>query len=154
MLIKDVAPNDCLHLLASLHLGRLACAKDSQPYVRPFDFAYDNNYIYSFSTVGQAITWMRANPLVCVQTDQVASHEEWLSLIIFGRYEELPDTPEWESQRALAFQLLQARPIWWEPGYAKTVVRGVERPLIPVYFRIAITEITGLHAVADSGPAR
>ena len=33
----------------------------------------DNDYLYSFSTVGQKIEWMRANPNVCVETDEVTN---------------------------------------------------------------------------------
>src|ERR1700737_3319129 len=67
-----------LDLLARTHLGRLACAQGSQPYVVPFYFAYNNNSLYSFTTVGQKIDWMRANPLVCVEADEVVSPEEWV----------------------------------------------------------------------------
>jgi nitroimidazol reductase NimA-like FMN-containing flavoprotein (pyridoxamine 5'-phosphate oxidase superfamily) len=33
--------------------------------------------------------------------------------------------------------------MWWEPGYTKTLHKGEERPLQPIYFRISISEITG-----------
>jgi uncharacterized protein len=86
---------------------------------------------------------MRVNPLVCVETDEVMSSEEWVSIIIFGRYEELPNTLEWETERGRAHELLQQKAIWWEPGYVKTIVQGAERQLVPVYFRIYIEQITG-----------
>ena len=60
----------------------------------PFFFVYDSDFLYSFSTVGQKIEWMRANPLVCVQVDEVVRPEQWVSVIVFGRYEELANTPE------------------------------------------------------------
>ncbi|HVB55048.1 MAG TPA: pyridoxamine 5'-phosphate oxidase family protein [Candidatus Acidoferrales bacterium] len=151
MLIREIAGQDSLKRLAHMRLGRLACAQGAQPYVAPFYFVYDSDYLYSFSTVGQRINWMRANPLVCVETDEVVSLEEWVSIIIFGRYEELPNTPEWETARERAHQLLQKRPTWWEPAYAKTIVQGAERPLVPVYFRIYIDQITGHQA--SPGPA-
>jgi hypothetical protein len=37
---------------------------------------------------------MRTNPLVCVQADEVTNSEQWISVIVFGRFEELPDLPE------------------------------------------------------------
>jgi nitroimidazol reductase NimA-like FMN-containing flavoprotein (pyridoxamine 5'-phosphate oxidase superfamily) len=118
----------------------------------PSYFAYADNYLYSFATVGQKIEWMRANPLVCVEMDEVATSEEWVSIIIIGRYQELPDTPEWKKDRTLAYELLQQKANWWEPGYAKTIVHGTERPLVPVYFRIQILRVTGHHSAADSIP--
>ena len=96
MLIEELSRQATLEVLASTRLGRLACAQGVQPYVVPFFFVYHHNYLYSFSTVGQKIEWMRANPLVCVEADEVVSPHRWVSVVIFGRYEELPDTPESE----------------------------------------------------------
>ena len=149
MLIQELTNEDNLKLLAHMHFGRLACAQGAQPYVVPFYFAYQNNCLYSFATIGQRVEWMRANPLVCVETDEVVSSEEWVSIIIFGRYEELPNTPERKMERELAYELLKQRANWWEPGYAKTIIRGTTRSLDPVYFRIQIAQITGRHGTRD-----
>ena len=72
-----------------------------------------------------------------------------MSIIIFGRYEELPNTPERKMERELAYELLQQRANWWEPGYAKTIIRGTTRSLDPVYFRIQIAQITRHHGTRD-----
>src|ERR1700690_812634 len=149
MLIQEMTRGDSLSRLKSMRLGRLACAKDAQPYITPFYFSFAGNYLYSFSTVGQRIEWMRENPLVCVETDEVMSSQDWVSIIIFGRYQELTDTAEWEQERAIAHELLQRYPDWWEPGYAKTKIDGRDRPLDPVYFRIEITKTTGRRATAN-----
>jgi uncharacterized protein len=150
VLIQELTKEDNLKLLAHMRLGRLACSQGAQPYVVPFYFAYADNYLYSFATVGQKIEWMRANPLVCVEMDEVVTSEEWVSIIISGRYQELPDMPEWKAARELAYGLLQQKANWWEPGYTKTIVHGTERPLVPVYFRIQILRVTGHHSAADS----
>lgn len=135
-----------LDVLARTRLGRLACAQGNQPYVVPFYFVYKNRSLYSFSTVGQKINWMRTNPLVCVETDEVVSPEEWVSVIIFGRYEELPDTPEYQPDRTTAYNLLQKKAMWWEPAYVKTILHGTQRPTVPVFYRINVVEITGHRA--------
>ena len=113
MLIEEATTQASLDLLARARLGRLACAQGSQPYVVPFYFAYHHNYLYSFTTVGQKVEWMRANPLVCVEVDEVVSTHKWMSVIVFGRYEELLDTPEWRSEREFASKLLQQHAMWW-----------------------------------------
>ena len=146
MFIQEMTRQASLDLLAHTSLGRLACAQGSQPYVVPFYFVYKDLSLYSFSTVGQKINWMRANPLVCVQADEVASPEEWVSLIVFGRYEELPDTPEHQPDRTAAYNLLQKRAMWWEPAYVKTILHDQLRPAVPVFFRINVVEITGHRA--------
>lgn len=149
MLICELSGETSSELLAHLRLGRIACTQGLQPYVVPFYFAHEGNYLYSFSTVGQRVEWMRANPLVCVETDQIVSAEEWATLVIFGRFEELPDTPQFKDERQFAFKLLQRKGVWWEPGYAKTIIGGIERPLLPLYFRIEIRNITGHQAIPD-----
>jgi nitroimidazol reductase NimA-like FMN-containing flavoprotein (pyridoxamine 5'-phosphate oxidase superfamily) len=115
----------------------------------PVYFAYDNGYLYGFPTVGQKIEWMRANPLVCVEADEVVSPEQWVSVIVFGRYEELPDTPEWQSARTLAHTLLKRHAAWWEPAYVKTILHGTQRQLVPVFYRIHGLQITGHRATPE-----
>ena len=151
MLIQEMIRQASLDLLARTHLGRLACARGAQPYVVPIYFAYDNNCLHSFSTVGQKIEWMRANPLVCVPADEVVSSQQCMSVIVFGSFEELPDVPEWRSARASAYELLQRKAVWWEPGYVRTIRHGTERPLVPVFYRIHIVQITGHRTSPEPG---
>jgi uncharacterized protein len=143
VLIQELTREASLELLARVRFGRLACARSTQPYVVPVYFVYNNNYLYSFSTVGQKIEWMRVNPLVCVEVDEVVSPQEWTSVIVFGRYEELPDTPEWRNERELAYKMLQQNAVWWGPGYASSILHGAERRPVPVFYRIQIVQITG-----------
>ena len=151
VVIEELTRQASLDLLARTRLGRLACAQGAQPYVVPFYFTYDirNSHLYSFSTVGRKIDWMRANPLVCVEVDEVVSTQEWVSVIVFGRYEELPDTPEWRSARTFAYKLLQQHAMWWEPAAVKTIHHGTPRPLLPIFYRIHVVQITGHRATPE-----
>lgn len=151
MQIEELSSQASLELLARVQLGRLACAKDSQPYITPFYFAHHERYIYSFSTVGQKIEWMRSNPLVCVEADEIKSPQLWSSVIVFGRYEELPSSAEWQSTREMVRKLLMQRKIWWEPGFAKTIIHESVRPLTPVFFRIFMEQISGHRASLVTG---
>jgi len=94
---------------------------------------------------------MRANPLVCVEADEVVSLNRWVSVIVFGRYEELPDTPEWHNTRQFAHDLLAEYAMWWEPGYVRTTLHGAERRLVPVFYRIFAVQITGHRATFEPG---
>jgi nitroimidazol reductase NimA-like FMN-containing flavoprotein (pyridoxamine 5'-phosphate oxidase superfamily) len=91
MLIEDLNKQECGEVLKRLGFGRLSCASKNQPYVVPIYFAYEPNHIFGFSTVGQKIEWMRKNPRVCVEADEVIGQDNWTSVLVFGRYEELPD---------------------------------------------------------------
>ena len=141
MLIEELTRQESLEVLARTHFGRLACARGMQPYIVPIYFAYQHNWLYSFSVLGQKIDWMRANPLVCVEADQMR-RELWATVVVFGRYEELLDTPELRSERIFAFNLLQHRAMWWEHGGAKRMPGGAPAT-VPIFYRIKIEQITG-----------
>lgn len=147
MFIQDMTESECFELLTSTGFGRLACAHDDQPYVVPFYFAYRANYIYSFATLGQKIHWMRTNPLVCVETDVTHASREWVSVIVFGRYEELSDAPDWTREREIANEVLQRRATWWQPAYVATTHHREIHSMTPVFFRIKIEQITGRRAI-------
>jgi len=147
MWMQELTKQASLEVLARTHLGRLACARGMQPYIVPIYFAYQDHWLYSFSVLGQKIDWMRANPLVCVEADQMR-REQWTTVVVFGRYEELCDTPEFRSERTFAFNLLRQRAMWWEHGGAKKMPGG--RPEeIPIFYRIKIEQITGRRATSE-----
>jgi uncharacterized protein len=128
----------------------LACARDGQPYITLMYFSYDEDYLYSFSTLGQKIAWVRANPLVCVEVEELASPRDWATVIVLGKYQELPDTPQYKMYRKRAYDLLRMRPMWWEPGYVKTVLNEKTRPMESMYFRIHIDHISGHRGIPDT----
>jgi uncharacterized protein len=143
MQIDDIGRQASLEFLGRMRLGRLACAHESQPYVTPLYYAYHDGYVYSFATVGRKIEWMRSNPRVCLEVDDIKSSQQWTSVVVFGRYEELPHAPEWQQLRELVHRLFEQHGNWWEPGFARTVLGGVTRPLVPIFFRIFIEQIAG-----------
>ena len=150
MFIHNMTEAECRRALKEAQVGRLACAQGNQPYVVPLYFAYSELHLYAISTLGQKIKWMRANPLVCVQVDELTSHDEWMSVIVFGHYEELPDIPECKYAREQALALLQRRSVWWwEPAYICEDHRDSPHSCIPVAYRIHINHISGQHATPD-----
>ena len=150
MFIHEMTRAECSEALARAKFGRLGCAHDNQPYVLPLNFAFDGiNYLYGFTTLGQKVEWMRSNPLVCFEVDEVKNHNQWSSVIVFGRYEELPDTPEFGAARTRAHGFLQKRAMWWEPAYISQENRDNPHSLSPVFFRIKIEGVTGHRANSD-----
>ena len=155
MLIHEMTEDECRTALERVGFGRLACARDNQPYVLPIYFSYDGTHlygfstpeqIYGFSTLGQKIEWMRSNPLVCLEIDERTTHHQWMSVVVSGRYEELPDTPDFECARAEAWEVLHKRAMWWEPAYVATEHR---EQFAPIFYRIHIKEMTGRRATPD-----
>jgi uncharacterized protein len=111
-----MADDECDTALHRVDFGRLACARGGQPYIVPIHFLYDGEHLYGITTRGKKIEWMRSNPLVCLEIDERTGHSQWMSIVVFGRYEELPNTPEYEHARAHALEVLQKRTMWWEPA--------------------------------------
>jgi len=144
MLINRMKPDECDELLARVAFGRLACARDNQPYIVPIYFAHQPNHLYGFATLGQKIEWMRSNCLVCVQVDAVLGPDNWASVVILGRFEELQDTAEYERERRWAQSLLERRSLWWEGGYAASQVRSQPNAPVPIFYCIHIQVMTGL----------
>jgi nitroimidazol reductase NimA-like FMN-containing flavoprotein (pyridoxamine 5'-phosphate oxidase superfamily) len=147
MLIHEMTEGECRTALSEMDFGRLACARDDQPYVVPVNFACDGTHLYGLTTFGQKIEWMRSNPLVCLEADERTYHDRWVSVVVFGRYEELPDTPDHQRARAHALKILQNRTMWWEPASIPTE-RREQRP--PIFYRISIGKVTGRRAMPDS----
>jgi len=154
MVIRELSREECLRVLARARLARLACSHENQPYVVPVYLAYDeaSECLYGFTTPGRKIEWMRANPLVCVEVDEIAAYDQWVSIIARGRYEELPEFPGFNDERLRAWQVLKTQPLWWEPGCSACAARADRDPgerYIPVYYRVRIDHVTGHEATRD-----
>lgn len=154
MLITRMQNEECREALRRLGFGRLACTRNGQPYIVPIYFAYEPDHLYGFATVGEKIEWMRSNPLVCVQSDELVANDRWISVIVFGRYEEIPNSCEHASERSLAQSLLDKRPMWWQAAYLVSNIRGRSELASPVFYRVHIEEISGLRASPEGSPVR
>ncbi len=149
MLVRDLSQDDCHELLSRLGFGRIACTNGDQPYVVPTYFVHEHPFLYCFATAGQKVEWMRANPLVCLEADEVRAQEDWSSVVVFGRYEELPDTPKYRELRQTAHQILEHRTSWWKLAIAAAQTRPVDQRPTPILYRIHIDSLTGHRASPD-----
>lgn len=149
MVIDEMTFEECRDALAQAKVARLVCDMDGQPYAVPVYLAFDGNYLFGFATMGLKIDCMRANPLVCVEIDDIKSQNQWESVVVYGSYEELPDMPEYEAARAHAHALLQKRAMWWEPACVSVEHRGYPKPFSAIFYRIHIDRMTGHRASPD-----
>jgi nitroimidazol reductase NimA-like FMN-containing flavoprotein (pyridoxamine 5'-phosphate oxidase superfamily) len=150
MLIHELTPVQCDEVLGRASVGRLACARNDQPYIVPIFLYFDisDNSLYSFSTLGQKIDWMRDNPKVCVAVDEISERFHWTTVIVFGHYEEIRDSAREADVRRRAYELFQKRPEWWLPGTGK-LTTGEEHHT-PVIFRIQVHKASGRRAARGS----
>ena len=154
MVISEMTDKECRQFLARSSFGRLACAQENVPYIVPIYFVYEPDHLYGFSTFGKKVKWMRLNPHVCVEIDDVSNHFRWASLVVNGRYEEFPDEAEYRTEREHAQMLLEKRFLWWQTAYAAMQLRSKKERHPPLFYCIHIEDMTGRKATPDSVEAR
>lgn len=142
MLIHELTGEECVEVLGRAGLARLACSRLDQPYVVPVHLSYDadGHCLYGFSTVGQKVLWMRDNPRVCVEIEDIENRDWWTTVLVYGRYEEVGDAPEEAAARQRIWSLFQQRAEWWLPATAKVGARERHNTVI---YRILIERLTG-----------
>ena len=150
MLIHELDADTCAEFLSRNYLGRLACALFNQPYIVPIHFSFDadRTCLYAFSVVGQKIQWMRKNPKVCLEVEEIVDKDNWTTVLVFGRYHEMQRRPEDAEERRRAEQLFQLRHEWWLPGAGK--VPSQEHHAMVIY-RIDIDRLTGRRVARPTG---
>lgn len=151
MVVHEMTEQECRVVLSRTNVARLACARNNQPYIVPIHVDYDHDFLYSLATLGLKIEWMRQNPLVCLEIDELSPPTHWSSVVVFGRYEELPHLPEYEDLRRVAQQLFQRHPMWWQP--ACVPLAGHEQRA-SIVFRIRIDRMTGRRGADDAVTTR
>jgi len=146
MIIHELTSAECQDVLSRTHMGRLACSRHDQPYIVPIHFSFDpeRHCVYSFSTVGQKVQWMRDNPKVCLELDDIADKDHWTTVVVIGRYQEIHQDADHADARRRAERLFERRREWWLPA-AAAVAGTPEHPDVVVY-RIAIDAISGRRA--------
>jgi nitroimidazol reductase NimA-like FMN-containing flavoprotein (pyridoxamine 5'-phosphate oxidase superfamily) len=148
MLIHELTPVECREILSQTNVARLACSHAGQPYIVPvsFDYDRDTDCLFSFSMIGRKVEWMRENPRVCVEVEDVGDRFHWTTIVIFGRYEEVADTEEQRAIRHRTLALFERRTEWWLPGAAQLTLRQHHAVVV---FRIHIESVTGRRAARD-----
>jgi nitroimidazol reductase NimA-like FMN-containing flavoprotein (pyridoxamine 5'-phosphate oxidase superfamily) len=146
MRIVAISQQECSAMLKRVSIGRLACSLNDQPYVVPVTFSYEPNSLYIFSTVGKKIKWMRQNPKVSLQADEIGNGSNWTSVIVTGTFLELLE-PQYTAQREHALEQLAQYSEWWRNPLAERREQTSDISIEPVFFRIDINSMSGLGAV-------
>ena len=149
MRIIAMSEQECRELLKRVSIGRLGCSLDDQPYVVPVGFSYEPDFIYIFSTLGKKIKWMRQNPKVCLQADEIGNRSNWLSVIVTGTYLELRE-PQYTAQQEHALEQLEQYSEWWRNPLAQRREQTSDLSIETVFFRIDIESMSGLRAMYET----
>lgn len=144
--IDEMRKGEMAELLKRSGYGHLACARNNQPYVVPVHFAYDGTAIYVYTTEGKKSEIIRANPQVCLQTEEVTDNTHWKSVIVTGDAYQVTDKDE----RDKALELIAAVNPTLSPAVSIRWMDSWVRENIEVVIRINPRMITGRATVAGS----
>jgi nitroimidazol reductase NimA-like FMN-containing flavoprotein (pyridoxamine 5'-phosphate oxidase superfamily) len=127
-------------------VGRLACSADGKVYVTPITYVYDGESIYGHSADGMRLRMLRANPQVCFEVDHIENLANWVSVIVWGEFEELTGDAEKDAMRLFLDRMepLQMSETAISPHRAPAEVPALDLQGQPmVFYRIRLTERTG-----------
>jgi len=143
--VSDMSPDDMNALLQRESFGHLGCARDGRPYVVPMNYAYDGKELYFFTTHGMKTQFIRTNPQVCLQVEEVVDGTSWRSVMVVGRAIEL--TLADEMQRAM--KLITERNPALAPAISDTQIDSLGRAVEIALYRITPEIIDGRQTVSQ-----
>jgi nitroimidazol reductase NimA-like FMN-containing flavoprotein (pyridoxamine 5'-phosphate oxidase superfamily) len=146
MWINQLTEAECEAVLQRATIARLATCVDDRPYVVPISITFEREggaaFLYSFANLGQKVRWMRRNPLVAAEIEELVDRVHWTTVLVSGRFEEL-DPGQRREDADRAYALLRSRSEWWLPGAARTSSTDLYTPIV---YRIRIESISGRRA--------
>lgn len=139
--IRDLAPDECVAVLARGHVGRLAFAFRGHVDIQPVHYVYDDGFVYGRTSQGAKLVLLSHNPWVAFEVDEMRALFDWESVVVRGSFHLLD--PEGNAREHLTYEhalsLLRAL-------VPRTLRDGDPTPWRDVVFRIAVDEITGRRA--------
>jgi nitroimidazol reductase NimA-like FMN-containing flavoprotein (pyridoxamine 5'-phosphate oxidase superfamily) len=126
-------------LLTRVGYGHLGCCRHGRPYVIPIHYAYVKPDVYIFTTRGMKTEFIKENPEVCLQVEEVQDVTDWRSVIFTGRAELLSQAEEKKS--AWGFIRLDNPSL--TPAIAHTWFGRLERSNVEAIYRIRYQAISG-----------
>jgi len=93
MQVGEMTQDACRAVLTRNTIGRLGCSLENRR--TWFQFVLHMRLITStsFRPLVKKIEWMRANPKVCMEIDEITNRSQWVSVIAYGLYQEFAQDP-------------------------------------------------------------
>ena len=141
--VEDMTPAEMHSLLQTVGFGHLGCSQNGRPYVVPMHYAYDGKELFFFTTEGMKTQFMKGNPEVCLQVEEVGDSSDWRSVMVIGRAERLTEPEEMER----AMQLITERNPSLTPAISATQMDTWGRAVDIALYRIQPAIIDGRKTV-------
>ena len=137
--VEDMPPAEMHWLLQTANFGHLGCANNGRPYVFPMHYAYDGKELYFLTTEGMKTQFLKGNPQVCLQVEQVTDSSHWRSVMVIGHAERLTELKETER----AMQQITERNPTLTPAISATQIDAIGRAVEIALYRIQPEIIDG-----------
>lgn len=139
--ILEMPESEVEGLIARMNYGHFGCSLNDQPYVVPINYAYEQPFIFIYTTAGLKSDILKQNPLVCLQVEEIGENG-WRSVVVTGTAEQIVDKDQREKAVALIRStnpsLLPALALKWKNDWIRKNVEMV--------YRIEIDKMTGLQS--------
>jgi nitroimidazol reductase NimA-like FMN-containing flavoprotein (pyridoxamine 5'-phosphate oxidase superfamily) len=135
-MIQDLTPEEIDQILRRQRVGRIGATSVGHVEITPIVYGYDGASIFGHSRFGRKIQYMRGNPEICFEVEEVIDPTSWQVVVLHGTYSELSEPHE----RDIAMRLILAQAGGGPESSAVQVERGDDL----VIYRISIAERSGL----------
>ena len=146
-MLKNLEIDDCLKVLGNNYIGRLGYIFGQTPYIIPITYFHDadTKSIISYSANGHKLHAMRQYNKVTLQVDEIESLQNWKSVLVQGRFEELTgsDAKLYIRRFAHAVRELMERKGLMVPKFIKDFSNALDNRGVPIVYRLVINNIVG-----------
>ena len=146
-MLKNLEMEECLEVLGNNYIGRLGYIFGQIPYIIPITFYHDVNTkcIISYSANGHKLHAMRLYSKVTLQVDEIESLQNWKSVLVQGRFEELKGSSAKAYSRRFAEGVRGIMNSKNEdvPKYIKDFSNKIDTRGVSTVYRIIINDVFG-----------
>ena len=144
---EELEISECLEVLGNHYIGRLAFLYGKSPYIVPITYFHDaeEKSILSYSNEGHKLEALRQYGKVAFQVDDIESVQNWRSVQVHGRFEELTGSTakKYLHRFAEGVQATIERTEGEHPKFVHDFSVKLLDGKPPIAYRIRITDIIG-----------
>ncbi len=146
-MIKDLEHEKRLEILGNNYLGHLGFISEKKPFVTTITYFYDavEKCLLSYSDNGHKIDAMRKYEDVSLQIENIQSIQDWSSVLVHGKFEELLGSAakKYLHKFAQGVQDTIERSKGEKPNFIGDFSSRLQEREMPIVYRININDITG-----------
>ena len=145
--VEEMSSGQIREVLKRVGYGHLGMARGAFPYVVPINYAFNDPYVYIYTTEGKKTEIIKDNPEVCLQVEDVRSRDDWESVIVVGEAVRITEATE----RELALKFILAVNPTLTPAVSIRWMDNWVRENVEVVYRILPRMLTGRATIEHAG---